>query len=47
MPSVMVPPTAAALNVGFVLAVIAVFVGIGLAVDRLGPTRSGDEPEPR
>jgi hypothetical protein len=31
----------------FITAVIAVFVGIGLAVDRLGPTRSGDEPEPR
>lgn len=31
----------------FIAAVIAVFVGIGLAVDRLGPTRSGDEPEPR
>ncbi len=32
---------------GFIAAVIAVFVGIGLAVDRLGPKRSGDEPEPR
>lgn len=34
-------------GMALIAAVIALFVALGVAVDRIAPNRSGDEPEPR